>query len=1114
MRTALVPVSGMDYDTHDYMIESDKGVVRRRNNMYPNSYYGELDGVNTGIKGTTLINILDPGDYVIGYVEDKERNAGVLFCHNASGHSIRRYYRDSNTSEVLASGAYLGFSETHPINADIIGDILVWTDYNSPPRKLNMARAVSTSTDWKEVYSVMDASVLSLNVAPPIEAPTWSWGTDATRKVNKMLGKSFQFASQFVYKDNEISTVSPLSSIVIPPSLFLNSEQVFIDESAYNYVTISADTGSSEVKEVRFLAREGNNGSWFIINEYEKTGTDHNTNVFVVFANDVVRKYVTDEQSSTFYSDVPLLAKDVKAVANRLVLAGVKKGYDVVDADFDISLEYEDVSSITPTGGVVTDGIDYSSGLGGDYYIKFTPGVISTGEELSVNIGLLYSQYWLVDGFKKRLKFNATYSVDEPVLVGDTVDMVLSRIAAKIDDSELEMIELLHVPMEVSIVIETSVIAGSLYVYFRGVYSPSGSATYDFSVVPSYDSELGTSSVSSVLGAAAAVSSYKSGSYYNVAIEFLDEYGRTSGALNPQKIYVPFNSERDSENIGDRVRLAFDVTAITPPSWATHYRFMVSESVSYSAVFPFITNEAYDTTEGNRDVCAIRIPTEAGYEFNNGDFLLYDDTNAITFQVITSKVGITVTGTDYEGIFIIVPRSTTYDAAYYKGKVLSIYRPKNSVTETVFFEDYNTYTITGGAMDTLTGYIDCGDVHVCYRIYDTAGGTEAWVEDFVADIPSGLRAYSKGRPMVVLSEFGEVELQDICWGGKYFDNTDINDLSFFKPLDRMQMNEANGVISRIVLVGDVLKVLQENKETSLYIGKGQITDANGNLVTVMTGTFIGAQNASELEYGTKFPQSVVVNNRDLYYWDGDRGEVIRSSPNGQFPISSYKMRSYFYSKKAEVDSGTLSTVLGHFDRKNNIYGLTFSVDGVCETVLFKDGMDMWVTFVDYWTPYVSNLGVFSQTPPSCFGSIGNVLYSFTVGEMWEHESNVLLNSFYGVQYDSFIEQVFNENPEIEKNLVSLGIDSNIAPNTIIESEESPTLNLKQKTVLYPASYRSREGKYVSPVYNNIKTTAGDDLSLLHNGLKMKGRAFNISLTFDVDEELEYRLLEIGYLPVR
>ena len=97
------------------------------------------------------------------------------------------------------------------------------------------------------------------------------------------------------------------------------AEQVFVDESTYNYVTISADTGSSEVKEVRFLAREGNNGSWFIISEYEKTGTDHNTDAFIVFANDVVRKYVTDEQSSTFYSDVPLLARDVKAVANRLV---------------------------------------------------------------------------------------------------------------------------------------------------------------------------------------------------------------------------------------------------------------------------------------------------------------------------------------------------------------------------------------------------------------------------------------------------------------------------------------------------------------------------------------------------------------------------------------------------------------------------------------------------------------------------------------------------------------------------------------------------------------------------------------------------------------------------
>lgn len=1114
MRTALVPVSGMDYDTHDYMMESDKGIVRRRNNMYPNSYYGELDGINTAIKGMELKNILSPGDFVIGYVEDKERNAGVLFCHNTGSHSIKRYFRDEDRVETLASGAVLCFDESHIIYGDIIGDFLIWTDYNVPPRKLNMTRAISTSTDWKEVYSTIDGDTLSLNVRPPVTSPSWSWGADSTRKVNKMLGKSFQFAYQYIYKDNEISTVSPFSSIVIPPSLFLNSEQVFVDESSYNNVVLSVNTGNAEVKTVRILAREGNNGSWFIVKDHAKTGTDHNTIVSVVFANDVVRKYVTDEQASTFYSDVPLLARDVKAVLNRLVLAGVKKGYDVPVADFSVELVYDTISSSTPTSGTVTDGVAFSGGVTWDYFVKFTPGAVAAGQEMYLTLGALYNQWMLMGGTPERLKFMATFNTTEDVVAGDTVETVLARIALRINAAGLGMIEYFHQPEGLEMIIQTSVVAGSLYVYFRGAYSPTGSATFDFAVVPSYDSQVSLSSVNSVVEAAAAVSSYKSGSYYNVAIEFLDNYGRTSGALNSQKIYVPFNSERDAGNVGDRVRLTFDVTGVVPPSWATNYRFMVSESVSYSAVFPFITDMAYDATEGNRLVCAIRIPTETGYEFNDGDFLLYDDASAITFQIITSKVGHTDSGTDYEGIFIIVPKNSTYDATYYKGKVLSIHRPKDTVTETVFFEDYNTYTITAGVMDTLTGYIDCGDVHICYRIYDTAGGTEAWVEDFVADIPSGLRAYSKGRPMVVLSEFGEVELQDICWGGKYFDNTNINDLSFFKPLDRLQMNEANGAISRIVLVGDVLKVLQENKETSLYMGKGQITDANGNLVTVMTGTFIGAQNASELEYGTKFPQSVVVNNRDLYYWDGDRGEVIRSSPNGQFPISSYRMRSYFYSKKAQVDSGTLSKVIGHFDRKNNTYGLTFSVDGVCETVLFKEGMDMWVTFVDYWTPYVNNLGQSSQTPPSYFGSIGNVLYSFVIGGMWEHEKTGVLNSFYGVQYDSFIEQVFNENAGVEKNLVSLGIDSNIAPNTVIESEESPTLNLKQKTVLYPASYRSREGKYVSPIYNNIKTTAGDDLSLLHNGFKMKGRAFNISLTFDVSTELEYRLLEIGYLPVR
>jgi hypothetical protein len=135
------------------------------------------------------------------------------------------------------------------------------------------------------------------------------------------------------------------------------------------------------------------------------------------------------------------------------------------------------------------------------------------------------------------------------------------------------------------------------------------------------------------------------------------------------------------------------------------------------------------------------------------------------------------------------------------------------------------------------------------------------------------------------------------------------------------------------------------------------------------------------------------------------------------------------------------------------------------------------------------------------------------GELWEHETNATLNSFYGVVYNAVIEQVFNETASLEKNITNISLDSTVAPSVVIESDESPTLNIKQKTALYPGTFRAREGRYVSPVFNNIKTVSGDDLSLLHNGLKMKGHAFNITFTF-VPGGLEYRLLEIEFLPVR
>lgn len=1110
MKTAQVPIGGIDYDTHDYLVATDNGVVRDRRNLRPTSKEGKESGANVAINGTTSMPFIAVGEKWVGFAEDKERDAGIFFLQNTGADRIVRYYPATGVSDVILMGDF-GFQSDKTIYADVIGDILGWTDYVNPPRKINLTRAISTSTDWLDKYTVYDEDTLSLNVPPPKTSPTWGWGSDATRKVNKMLGKSFQFSYQYIYKDNEISTISPLSSIAIPPSLFLNSEKIFVDENSYNYVVVTAETGNSEVKIVRLLAKEGNNGSWFIVKDYEKIGTDHNSDVSIVFANDVVRKYVSDDQSSTFYSDVPLLAKDIKAVLNRFVLAGVKKGYDSPSAPFDVALSYTEVVDSEPKVGTVTDGISFDGGIY-DYYIKFTPSAVTAGEMIGIHLNMEYDQYRLVDGVPDRVIFYGIGHFQEEVLVGDTVESVLTKIAAEISADRSRLIHFVfEPPTSLDLTIETSVVGGSLYVYFRGAYSPSGSKDASFMDVPSYISNIEASGVDNIVVAATAVSSYKSGSYYNVAIEFLDRYGRTSGALNPQRIYVPFNSEREVGDVDKRVRIAFDVTGVTPPTWATHYRFMVSESVSYSAVFPFITSEAYDTVDGNRDVTAIRIPTETGYEFNDGDFLLYDDTSAITFQVITSKVGITIGSTDYDGIFILVPKNSTYNAAYYKGKVLSIHRPKDTVTETLFFEDFNTYTITGGAMDTITGYIDCGDIHLCFRKYDDAGGTEAWVEDFVADIPSGLRAYSKGRPMVVLSEFGEVELQDICWGGKYFDNTKINDLSFFKPLDRYQMNEANGKISRIVLVGDVLKVIQENKETSLYIQKGQITDANGNLVTVLTGEFIGAANASETDYGTKYPDSVVVNNRDLYYFDGDRGEVIRSSPNGQFPISKYNMASYFFTKKIEL-GGAVRKVVSFYDRKNEEYGISFMTSYDSDTLTFKEGENYWSSFWDYYIQLFTQKNI-----PHIYACIGNLMYSGIMNSIYEHETDITPNKFYGVVREPSITHVLNENAGIMKNIKAMSVDADVAPSIEITVQKSSTVPISLKSILYPLSFRSREGVYVSPVYRNIKKTDGtDDLSLLHNGLPMNARSFTIKMDYDIDGliEFHYRTLELSYIPVR
>ena len=52
------------------------------------------------------------------------------------------------------------------------------------------------------------------------------------------------------------------------------------------------------------------------------------------------------------------------------------------------------------------------------------------------------------------------------------------------------------------------------------------------------------------------------------------------------------------------------------------------------------------------------------------------------------------------------------------------------------------------------------------------------------------------------------------------------------------------------------------------------------------------------------------------------------------------------------------------------------------------------------------------------------LYTFSGGNLWRHNTNETRNNFYGAQYDSQIQSVFNDEPIVNKIFKTLAVEGN------------------------------------------------------------------------------------------
>jgi len=309
-------------------------------------------GVIKNVVGNTQVSLLGDtlpagNNKVIGSVHNNVKGEILFFVHNsANNHRIYKYddnlekvitvYKNEATGTVASASAdTLGFKATDYVDAAVLVDkdgdtLLYFTNGRGEPKKINVDKAIRG--DYPDGYEAVEAYI-SLIKKPPLEPPTFVFNSDADIKTNRFLGRQFQFACQYVYEDGEVSAISPITEITKSPN-HQNLGSVSTDslQSVDNKVVITCKRTNSDIKKIRFLAREGNAGVFFIIKDVDtQFSSDSNSTVSVEFSNEKAYTPISNDENNKQFDAVGEDVKSITISGNRIFLGNYKEGFDLND---------------------------------------------------------------------------------------------------------------------------------------------------------------------------------------------------------------------------------------------------------------------------------------------------------------------------------------------------------------------------------------------------------------------------------------------------------------------------------------------------------------------------------------------------------------------------------------------------------------------------------------------------------------------------------------------------------------------------------------------------------------------------------------------------------------
>lgn len=564
----------------------------------------------------------------------------------------------------LISTSILNFDKQYLVTGvNKIGDLLFFTDNLNPPRKININRPYLPPT-IADVDQLTEQDI-GVILAPPLNSPEISQYQIGGGE-NFMEEILISFAYRWQYEDGEYSALSPFSEYAFTPGPFNFDYSTYNQEgmrNIYNTVDITFDTGGKNVIDLDVCFKFSTSQAVNVIERFNKVneGWLDNTQQTLTFTNKKIYTTLPEAQLLRLYDNVPLKAQAQTIMGNRLMYGNYIDGFNIQDEngapiylDYDLELISESLSNeeITATlsdqvytidNAITIPNARFTIDFGGDGII------LEEGAQIGFNFNYVHYSFSgdtgnYEDGTEPLNEFSETFLF---VLQQDYTSIYELAISPEFTQAITEFVPLADNECFPALDTGASEQGTSLTDIFTcGVVAKSGwekvgfgvNATpqgfqiiasqgsteitfvipalqyqeYDQTVIPIIPivpssivyEYLQCTSAEGLYAQDSSKQSLHSNRDYEIAIVYMDEYGRSSTALvdTDNTVFVSCENSINKNNIRVTVNNY-------PPFWAKKYKFVIKESKGlYRTIYSNIffreeeTGDAYYLLDGdNRD---------------------------------------------------------------------------------------------------------------------------------------------------------------------------------------------------------------------------------------------------------------------------------------------------------------------------------------------------------------------------------------------------------------------------------------------------------------------------------------------------------------------------------